>query len=327
MNRMGGVQAAVAANGSLLYVSGGGGAQRKLVSVDRQGRASPLPGLQPDIYRHVRVSPDGRRLALSAAGDVWIYDFARATRSRLTTESGQDSQPFWTRDGQRVIFTSWRSGSPEVFWRSADGTGNDERLFARRNDLTNLFVSSISADGTHLVFTEVPQDLLASIGHVALERPSDGRVLVKGAFATARAAVSPNGRWIAYESNSSGRYEIYIERYPDLGNRQQISATGGRDPRWSSDGSELFFATEDGRQIYAVAVKSGTTLEAGRPQPLFDAGMVPVVVGDQPYDVALDGRFLIMRNEGDDAGSSSTQPMLVLVQNWFEELKRLVPAR
>ncbi len=217
-----------------------------------------------------------------------------------------------------------RAGYPELFVRAADGAGTDERLFSGAKDLTDLFVTSRSADDTHVVFTEVPQNIQNRIGDVALDSPSDARILVRGDFSSARGAVSPDGRWIAYESNSSGRYEIFIERYPNLGNRQQISDRGGRDPRWSSAGNELFFATENGAEMYAVPVKSGTTLEAGRPQRLFEAAMVPIVVGDSPYDVAPDGRFLILRRARGDA-DDGTQGTLVLVQNWFEELRQRVP--
>ena len=139
----------MAANGSLVYVPGGagGGGQQTVVSVDRQGRASPLPGLPPDSYRDVRVSPDGARLALATQADVWIYDFARATRSRLTTDPAQDRSPLWTPDGQRIIFTSRRAGYPELFWRPADGTGRDERLFARSKEFLDLLANGWSADG------------------------------------------------------------------------------------------------------------------------------------------------------------------------------------
>ena len=125
---------------------------------------------------------------------------------------------------------------------------------------------------------------------------------------------------MAYESNVSGRQEIYVERYPALGNRQQISTSGGRYPLWSRDGRELFF-TLDGRQIFTVPVQSGTTLVAGRPQVLFEFAMAAPGV---PYDIAPDGRFFIIRSAEADA-DGGTAPNLIVVQHWFEELKRLVP--
>ena len=321
----GAADVAVAANGSLIYVPGtaGGGGRQTVVSVDRQGRASPLPGLPLDTYRDVRVSADGARLALATQTDVWIYDLARATLSRLTTDPAPDTRPLWTPDGQRIIFTSARAGYPELFWRPADGTGSDERLLARGKDFLDLRANGWSADGRQLLLTEVPSNALCAIGQIAIERPSDAKVLVKNEFCNDFAAVSPDGRWMAYDSNVSGRYEIYVERYPELGNRQQISTSGGRRPLWSRDGRELFFGTPDNRQMLVVPVRSGTTLVAGRPQVLFEFAMV-ANVSTRPYDVAPDGRFFIIRS-GQAEAAGGTPTNIIFVQNWFEELKRLVP--
>ena len=319
---------AVAANGSLVYVPGvvGSGGRRTVVSVDRQGHASPLPGLPLDAYDSVRVSPDGARLAVSTKDDVWIYDFARGTLSRLTTDPAQDTSPLWTPDGQRIIFTSTRAGYPELFWRPADSTGSDERLLERDKDLLDLLADSWSVDGRQLLFTEVPPNIHCTIGQMSVDRPSDAKLLLKGEFCNVGAVVSPNGHWMAYSSRVSGRDEIYIEQYPELGNRQRISTSGGDVPTWSRDGRELFFITPDGRRMFAVPVQSGTTLVAERPQELFETAMLGPGGGNRPYDIAPDGRFLIVRSDQADAdiGPASN---LIIVQNWTEELKRLVPTR
>ena len=175
--------------------------------------------------------------------------------------------------------------------------------------------------------TEVPQTIQCAIEQMGIERPSEAKVLLKNEFCNDFAAVSPDGRWMAYQSNLSGRYEIYVERYPELGYRQQISTGGGMRPIWSRDGRELFFATPDNRQMLAVPVQSGTTLAAGRPQALFEfANMLPNAGGSRPYDIAPDGRFLIIRSGQAEAGGGTASNM-VLVQNWTEELKRLVPTK
>jgi hypothetical protein len=174
---------AVAANGSLVYVPGtAGGGRRHIVSADRQGRASPLPGIPPDTYRDVVVSPDGTRLALATQTDVWTYDVMRATLSRLTTDTALDTSPFWTPDGQRIIFTSNRAGNRELFSRAADGTGSDERLLARAKDLLDLRGSGWSADGRQFLFTEVSATVQCAIGQIAIERPSEAKVLVTSEF-------------------------------------------------------------------------------------------------------------------------------------------------
>ena len=325
----GAADVAVAANGSLVYVQGSavGGGQQALVSVDRQGRGVPLPGLPRDSYADVRVSPDGARLALATQDDVWIYDFGRATRSRLTTDSSPDKNPLWTPDGQRVVFTSRRAGYQELFSRSADGTGRDEPLLTRAKDVVDLRASSWSPDGRRLLFievTEVPPRRQSAVWQIALERPSDATVLLQSAFSNDHASVSPDGRWMAYTSNVSGRNEIYVERYPELGNRQLISTGGGRFPIWSRDGRELFFS-QDERQMLAVPVQSGTTLGAGPAKVLFEFAMgTPPIGGARPYDIAPDGRFLVIGN-GEAETGRGTEPSLIVVQNWFEELKRLVP--
>jgi protein kinase-like protein/WD40 repeat protein len=325
----GAAQVAVAANGSLVYVPGKAGStgsqQNIIVSVDRQGRASQLPGLRVDSYRDVRVSPDGSRLALATATDVWTYDFARATLSRLTTDSAADTRPLWTPDGQRIVFSSARAGYPEIFWRPADGTGSDQRLLTRAKELIDLRANSWSSDGKQLLFGEVFPNLKCAIGQFAIERPSDVKVLVTSEFCNDHPTVSPDGRWMAYQSNVSGRYEIYVERNPELGSRQQISTAGGQRPIWSRNGRELFFSDLGYRQILTVPVQSGATLVAGRPQVLFDAAAVGTGIGGaRPYDVAPDGRFLIIRS-GASEESSGAPANLVLVQHWTEELKRLVP--
>ncbi len=173
-NGFGAAEFAVAANGTLVYLPGGaGGSGRQIVvAVDRQGRASPLPGLPPDWYRDVRVSPDGTRFALATSpGDVWIYDVARASLSRLTTDPAPGTSPLWTPDGQRIIFTSRRAGYPELFWRPADGTGRDERILSRAKDLIDLQATGWAADGKQLLFWESPQNLRAR----SLRSPSAGR--------------------------------------------------------------------------------------------------------------------------------------------------------
>jgi serine/threonine-protein kinase len=294
------------------------------VSVDRQGRASPLPGLPPDSYRDVRVSPDGARLALATPADVWIYDAARATRSRLTTNPAQNRSPLWTPDAQRIIFTSTRAGHPELFWRPADGTGGDERLFARSKEFLDVLASGWSPDGKQLLFSEVSPSGQSAISQMAIERPTQDAVLLNKEFSASFPAVSPDGHWLAYMSNVSGRAEIYVERYPQLGSRQLISTDGGHRPLWSRDGRELYFHSLDGRHMLAVPMQPGSTLKAGRPQVLFEAAMTIQGVGVRPYDVAPDGRFFIIRGVQTE-GESGIPSNIIVVLNWLDELKRLVP--
>ena len=291
---LGAANFAVAANGSLVYVAGLARpfSRNTIASVDRQGRVSPLPGVPPDLYRDVRVSPDGARLALATRTDVSTYEFARATLSRLTTDPAEDRSPLWTSDGQRIVFTSRRAGYLELFSRQADGTGADERLLSRAKNLIDLHADGWSPDGSHVLFTEVsPASPInqCAIGETPIERSSDVRVLVKSDFCSQFSALSPNRLWMAYQSNVGGREEIYVERYPELGSKQQISTDGGVRPLWSRNGRELFFGGLDGRQMFVVPVQSGTTLVAGRPQVLFEAAMIAPAVGSRTILPRMDG--------------------------------------
>ena len=226
---VGAADIAVAANGSLVYVPGEarGAGLRSVVSVDRQGRALPLPGLAPGPYRDVRLSHDGGRLALGTDTDVWTYDVVRATLSRLTTDPAADTRPIWTPDGQRVIFTSLRRGHPELFSRAADGTGTDEPFLARASELLDLRANDWSADGRRLLYTEVDVSLAGqcTLAQVTAERPADSTVLLKSEFCPDYAALSPDGRWMAYQSRESGRSEIYVAasiRSSEAGNRFRV---------------------------------------------------------------------------------------------------------
>ena len=319
-------EATVANNGSLAYVPGIAPAtgRETVVSVDRQGRATPLPGLLPDAYGDVRLSPHGTQLALVRRNDIWIYDFARGMTHALSNEPDRERSPLWSTDGLRVIYTSTRTGYPELFWRRADGTGGPERFFGRGNALLDLFARGWSADGQQLLFTEVAT--VFGIGQVAPERPEQVKMLFNDSFRYDNPSVSPSGHWIAFQSNASGRFEIYVERYPQLGSRVLISENGGSLPLWSSDGLELFFSSVDGRRMFAVSFAEGATPPAGPQRPLFDFPIVPASQGSRPYDLAPGGGFIVVRRDAGD-GRDPAPPQINLVEHWSEELKRLVPTK
>jgi hypothetical protein len=325
-NQNGVTNFSLAADGSLAYIAGRAGldVQRTIVKVDRQGQETPLAGIEPGTYRDVRVSPDGKRVAVANADDVFTYDVARATLTRLTTHAAQDGRPLWTPDGERIVFTSGRSSFPELFWKRADGSGEDERILTRGKNLIDLFADGWSRDGNQMLFTEVPESIRCAIGQIPRTGAAEATMLVRSEFCSGYAAVSPDGRWFAYNSLLSGRRdEIYVERYPERGNRQQISTNGGTLPIWSKDGRELFFSSLDGRQILVAPVRFGTTLVAGRPDVLFEGTYSTTNYGHRPYDLFPDGRFVMIKLGA--APSDSSAPNLVIVQNWTEELKRRVP--
>jgi Tol biopolymer transport system component len=275
----------LASDGSLVYVSGSGGGLR-VVWVDRDGQEAPMSGVPRNTYRDVRVSPDGARVAIATLDDVWTYDIERATLGRLTTDPANERSPLWSPDGARIVFTSDRGGFPELFWRPADGTGTAERLLARADTLIDLRAHDWSPDGFHLLFSEVTAQIGCHVGQVAVSDGSEVAGPDRNTFCDDYAAVSPDGRWVAYSSDLSGRAEIYVGRYPDLGGRQQVSSAGGNLPRWRADGSELFFGGLDARQMLHVSVQlgnaPGSALVVGRPEVLFEQAHLPVATGWRP---------------------------------------------
>ena len=328
----------LASDGSLVYMRGEGGTavSRSLVWVARDGREDPLD-LEPGDYLDVRVSPDGARLALAFDDDVWTYDTTRGTLGRVTTDPGVDRTPMWTPDGTSLIFQSERAGKPELFMTLADGTGSP-RLILSPEGGDRTFVSTVPEtwlpDGSTLLFSQVQfvppvgQDrggIEGDIGTLRVSGDSAAAMLIDDQFRTFAPAVSPDGRWVAYTSNISGQYEVYAERFPELGSRQQISTAGGTIPRWSPDGTELYYRSVDGRQVLAVSVATDPLFTAGVPQVLFEGSYEAPAGGNRSYDVTPDGERFVMIKAGSSAADGDGRPQVVLVQNWFEELKRLLP--
>ena len=333
-NAAGSAQFAVSREGSLLYMPGGvlaSGLGQIPVWADHAGREEPLPGFALGNYGNVRVSPGGTQLVGSSLDpetgsvDLWTYDLARDTLSRLTTDPAPDSNPLWTPDGSAVVFESNRDGGAALFEISADGAGLVERLLARDGTLS-IEPRSWTPDGSMLVFTESNPETGVDIGLLSMSGDGSVEHLLQTEFDEGFPAVSPNGRWIAYSSNRSGGEEVYVEQFPALGARQRVSTNGGRIPLWSPDGRALYYRSVDGRQVFAVAVDAESSFIADTPQLLFEgeypAGALPEF---RTYDLDADGsRFVIVKRETAQT-DAETATELVLVQNWFEELNRLVP--
>jgi serine/threonine-protein kinase len=334
------VDAVVATDGTLAYVSGGlGVVQRILVWVDRQGRETPIP-VQPRPYVYPRIAPDGRRIALAIQdqeNDLWLWDTDRMTLTRATFEPGFDFYPVWTPDGHRLIFASDRAGGARnLFWQVADGTGTTERL-AKSEYVQDP--SAISPDGTRVIFHETTATNNLDLLELHLEPEtvrSDsapaasvaGRVrpLVQTPFTERNGVISPDGRWLAYEADDSGQFEIYVRPYPEVGRGlSQVSTGGGTRPLWSRTGQELFFLSPIGA-LMRVGVEGGATWAAGTPNKVLNEGYFTVPGGNpgRSYDISPDGQRFLMIKMGGGLGQAAA-PQIIVVQNWFEELKRLVP--
>ena len=318
---------AVAANGTLTYVSGGtvAGERLTLVWVDRSGREEPLK-VPPRAYMFAQLSPDGTRVALyinDRQQDVWIWDLARETLQRLTFDPGSNLGGVWTPDGKRVAFSRALGGFAEIYWQAADGSGTGEAL--TKGSGRNMLPTGFLPDASALLYepTIDPRDI--GMVRVAGDQPSTWTPLLAGAANERGGTVSPDGRWLAYQSDESGRAEIYVRPFPrvDAG-LWQVSTAGGTRPRWGRNGRELFYiAGGTGLAVMSVAVDAGATFMAGSPVMLFQGNYIAPNTGRLTYDVSLDGkRFLMIKA----AEAEATPPQIIVVHNWLEELKRLVPA-
>jgi eukaryotic-like serine/threonine-protein kinase len=313
-------QFVVADSGLLAYVPGSGrGLDRRLVWVDRQGRNEPLTDARR-AFDMVRLSPDGSRLALTIGGpndDMWLYDLSRRALTRLTSAWDNHLQA-WTPDGRHIVFRSDRSVESklrwQLYWQTPDGSGAVERL----NDSANPTGSGCwSPDARVFVFSqsrnvEEGSDLWLLTGATRTVQP-----LIQTPFSARDPRFSPDGHWLAFGSNESGRPEVYVQPFPGLGAKWQISTEGGVAPVWEGHGRELFY--QSGNKLMAVAIQTQPTFVAGPPHVLFDGAYV--ADGSNDYDVAPDGRFIMIQTGQSEAPATQ----IALVQNWFEELKRRAP--
>ena len=314
----GAAQFSVSDTGSLVYVGGGGGTERKLVWVDRLGKQEALTAA-PRAYNNARISPDGSRVALDVRDqedDIWIWDFARETLTRLTFASGRERVPIWTPDGKRVVFSSERDGSENLYWKAADGTGVVERLFESES---RHFPYAFTPDGSQLLFLELGEG--GRLGLLSLEGSSTP--LLATEFSETNASLSPDGRWLAYESNASGESEIYARPFPNIDDGQWlISTAGGTRPLWGPDGRELFYLSRDGK-LMTVRVQTEPSFAPENPEVVLEGHNF--ALGSSPgraYDISPDGkRFLVIQ----EPVGETARTELILVQNWFQELERLVP--
>ncbi len=321
LSRSGSGSFTFSATGTLAYIPASAKeATRQLSLVDRHGAARPLT--EGRAFESPRISPDGRRVAVTIAGpvnqDIWIYDISRETLTRLTSD-GTSHDPIWTTDGTSVTYVSrkWararKDNRKALFSKLVDG-GTETTLF-ESEDIGRP--SSWSPDGRWLLFE---QSHGAQNRIWLLDAEHRARLFLQTRFSEGTPAFSPDGRWVAYASNESGNEEVYVQPFSGPGKKLQVSSRGGSDPIWARTGHELFFRNNDSVMVAAVTLQPDFT--AAKPTLWFDAQLHVGDVG-RSYDVTPDGQRLVSIKSVQEAYPTKVN----VVENWFEELKQKVKSQ
>ncbi|MGE5199680.1 MAG: TolB family protein, partial [Rhodospirillaceae bacterium] len=323
-------QFAVSPTGTLAWIPGPGDLAResRLVAVDRAGRVSALPAPAREYGDEVRLSPDGRRLAVTIKAFTefgpWVYDLGRRTLTPLAG-GGEAYGPAWMPDGQRLLFFWRAAGQWSLVSQPADGTAPPQVLRPGR-----LFPASLTPDGRHVATVAL------SSGEIAVATLGDGQAGLQPLTQVPRSgkwpAFSPDGRWLAYGSNHSGRDEVYVQPYRGPGPTEQVSVDGGYSPAWHPGGRELLFLRRSPGPpveffMMAVEFRAGPPVVIGQPRRLFAFNLRDLGFSCAPlrcYDVSPDGqRFYVVRHPSPPPLPVVTHVKLAL--HWFDELKTKVP--
>ena len=301
-------------NGVLAYLSGSG-SQSRLEWRDRAGQLLFTLG-EAGYWRDVALSQDGRLVVASRDDaqsniDLWLHDVSRNTNTRFTSDPGFDDWPVWSPDSTRVLFTSFR-GAGGLYEKDASGATEEKLLLkATPGDLFYTW----SFDGRHLLYSVVGQKGNADLWVFSVGGESKPVPFLASDFNETRGQFSSDGRWVAYESDESGRPEIYVRGFPQTGGQWKVSAAGGTQPRWRRDGREIYYLGP-GSKLVAVEVKpSGAAFEVGSLKELFTAKVTGAL--SYQYDVTADGKRFVVNSliEG-------TVPPITIVLNWPRKLKK-----
>ena len=309
------------ANGVLLYQSGSATGGSQLIWFDRSGKQGQPVVPDTALYYAPKLSPDGGRMAVgienNGVADIWVIDLGRNTRTRLTFGPQASVASAWWPDGKSIVYNSGPAGAPNCLNRkNSDGTGSEEKLLDSPG--LDIAMPAITSDGRYIAFMRLDPKTDTNWDIWALPMFGDRKPfpVISTKFIDATPAFSPDGKWLAYQNNESGRMEVYVQPFPTGGGRWQVSTAGGSRPAWRKDGKELFFQSTD-QEMMAVDVReNGDSLQLGTPHVLFKAATVSGPAG--PYTVSPDGQKFVMNllmNEG------GIEP-LTLVTNWTADLRK-----
>jgi eukaryotic-like serine/threonine-protein kinase len=305
------------ANGALAYQMGAETASSQLAWFDRAGVQIGVLG-DPAAYTDIELSPDGRRASVSIPDEgkgrnIWIYDVARGLRTRFTFDPADQFTAIWSPDGSRIIFNSRRKGSLDLYQKPASGAGSEEVLLENNVD---KFPTSWSPDGKFILYVSSGPSRSNDLFVLPLTGDRKPFPFLQTQFSEPEGRISPDGRWVAYSSNESGRNEIYVASFPGPGGKWQISTAGGAYPRWRHDGSEIFYLAPDNKLTAASVNSKGASFEVSAVKPLFTTRIASR--GSYKYDVSPDGqKFLI-----DAAPEQAMSSPITIVLNWEAGVKK-----
>ena len=301
---------AASPGGVLVYRPGTGAASKsELTWSNRAGERRPLAKLSHP-FNQVRLSPDGRTLILAnraQESDLWSYDVERGTLSRVTFEPGEDETPVWSPDGKQIAWATHRKGPGQVAVRNVDGTGGEQIVWT---GAAHTHVDSWSPDGKFLALSMIEQGATFDILTIPLQGDHKPQPFLSGPYTEMQAAFSPDGRWIAYSSNESGRLEVYVRAWPGPGGKTQISTEGGLLPQWTRGGRELCYRS--GAKVMSVPIETGAGLRAGAPKALFEGRY------ETEYAVMPDGQRFAMIAQPEAADANE----MVVTVNWLSEFSK-----
>jgi len=310
----------VSEQGTLAYQSGAAreSVQSTLQWRDRSGELLSEVGAS-DTYAEIHISPLGDQAVLSkndyetGNADLWLLDLDRGLQTRFTFEEGRDSFATWSPDGDKIAFASNRSGQQKLYLKSLSGGGEDQLL---RDDEGVSSPSSWSPDGRYLLYQFNAGDS-ENMFAWDLQGETDPIPLQPSKFDDTVPMISPNGKWLAWAGDDSGRWEVYVTSFPNGGRKWQISDDGDW-PRWSHDGTEIFYLTASGMLMATRVDGSGDTFRVGATEELFELG--PIDDGFD-FDVTPDGQQFLIVRKAEPEESGSQQPM-TLVLNWQNDLRQ-----
>jgi serine/threonine protein kinase len=329
-NGTGGAQFSFSQTGNLVYLAGGSTLQDMYLDwMDRQGNFTHLRRIPAQYFTPV-FSPDGKHIAFSmpdgGRNDVWVYAWETDTLTRLTFDGESNSNPAWTPDGRRITYSTIEKGTQSnLYWKRADGAGEVLQLTNSKN-AKNPF--SWRPDGKVLVFAQLNPETRWDIMTLSVQgnetsgwKVEEPKSFLNGAYDELDPAFSPDGRWVAYYSNESGSFEVYVRPFPGPGGKWQVSRGGGMTPRWSANGREIFYHTLDNRLMVADYTSSGDSFTAAGPR-LWSPGQFTARGPNRNYDIHPDGQRVVVMKIPDADIPAITK--VSFISNFFEELRRKV---